>query len=70
MKEARHEGKRGTSYVDLVQRALSSLPDRCAQMAARCSMWRLDTGGAHAVCSAGYRLLASFLRALHEHAAA
>ncbi|KAI7842523.1 hypothetical protein COHA_003877 [Chlorella ohadii] len=28
MKEARHEGKRGTSYVDLVQRALSSLPDR------------------------------------------
>lgn len=39
MKEARHEGKRGTSYVDLVQRALSSLPDRCARFCLLCHSW-------------------------------
>ena len=28
MKEARQQGRRGTSYVDLVQQALAALPDK------------------------------------------
>lgn len=32
-KEARHEGKRGVSYVDLVSRALTALPNRCGMHA-------------------------------------
>lgn len=31
MKQARHEGRKGASYVDLVQAALASLPDRRVQ---------------------------------------